>query len=147
MWRAIEIASSMHLLGQYANWSGSRVSGIVELMCAITSLSKHFMITEVRATGQQSLCHEALRVLGDKNDCGHLKTCGDYRLGPGEVENYCEYASQLFCACSQNAPLDMKMVPEGMAAVLSALNQPCYFVCFSTWFVTCFVHNVAATVS
>ena len=40
------------------------------------------------------------------------------------------------------------MVPEeGRAAVLSALNQPCYFVSFFALFVTCFVHNVAATVS
>ena len=39
------------------------------------------------------------------------------------------------------------MVPKNRAAVLSALNQPCYFVCFFALFVTCFVHNVAATVS
>ena len=29
---AIEIASSVDLLGRYANWSGSRVSGIMVLM-------------------------------------------------------------------------------------------------------------------
>ena len=46
----MEIASSMDLAGGYANWSGSRVAGRVELMCAITSLSKQFMITEVSAT-------------------------------------------------------------------------------------------------
>jgi hypothetical protein len=34
-----------------------------------------------------------------------------------------------------------------MAAVLLSLNQPSYFVCFFTLFVTHFVHNVAATVS
>ena len=28
-----------------------------------------------------------------------------------------------------------------------ALNQPCYLVCFFVLFVTCFVHNVAATIS
>ena len=39
------------------------------------------------------------------------------------------------------------MVPEGKVAVLSALNQPCYFVCFFTLFITCCVHYVAATVS
>jgi hypothetical protein len=39
------------------------------------------------------------------------------------------------------------MAPEGKAAVLSALNQPCYFVCFFTLFVSCFVHNVTATFS
>ena len=34
-----------------------------------------------------------------------------------------------------------------MGAILLALNQPCYFVCFFTLFVTHFVHNIAATVS
>ena len=29
---------------------------------------------------------------------------GDYRLGQGEVEHDCEYACQLFRACSANAP-------------------------------------------
>ena len=31
--------------------------------------------------------------------------------------------------------------------MLSALNQLCYFVCFFALFVTCFVHNVATTIS
>jgi hypothetical protein len=31
--------------------------------------------------------------------------------------------------------------------VLWALNQPCYFVSFFALFVTCFIHNVGATVS
>ena len=39
------------------------------------------------------------------------------------------------------------MAPEERAAVLLALNQPRYFVSFFALFVTCFVHNVAATVS
>jgi hypothetical protein len=39
------------------------------------------------------------------------------------------------------------MAPEGMAAVLLALNQPCYLVCFFALFFTCFVHIFAATVS
>ena len=39
------------------------------------------------------------------------------------------------------------MAPEGMAAVLRAPNQQCYFVCFFALFVTHFVHKVAATVS
>ena len=30
-----------------------------------------------------------LRVLWNRNDGGHLKTCGDYRLVKREVENYC----------------------------------------------------------
>jgi hypothetical protein len=41
----------------------------------------------------------------------------------------------------------VRMVPEGMAAVLRAPNQLCYFVCFFALFVTYFLHNVAATVS
>ena len=32
VWSAIEIASSVDLFGCYANWSGSRVSGIMVLM-------------------------------------------------------------------------------------------------------------------
>ena len=39
---AIEIVSSVNLLGHYANWSGFRVSGMMVLMLAITSLSNHF---------------------------------------------------------------------------------------------------------
>ena len=39
VWRAIEIASSVDLLMQYANWTGSRVSGIMVL---ITSHDKPF---------------------------------------------------------------------------------------------------------
>ena len=46
------MALSMDLLGQYANWSGFRVSGMMELVCAITSLSKH------------------LRMLQDGSHCG-----------------------------------------------------------------------------
>ena len=52
VWSAIEIASSVDLLGRCANWSGSRVSGIMVLMGTITSLSKHFMATDVSATGR-----------------------------------------------------------------------------------------------
>jgi hypothetical protein len=39
------------------------------------------------------------------------------------------------------------MAPEGLAALLRALNQLCYFVCFFVLFVTYFVYNVADTVS
>ena len=39
------------------------------------------------------------------------------------------------------------MVPEGMTTALSALNQPCYFVSFFALFITCFVYNVADTIS
>ena len=48
VWRAIEIASSVDLLGRFANWNESRVFGVIVLM---TSLSKHFMATDVSATG------------------------------------------------------------------------------------------------
>ena len=45
------MASSVDLLGRYANCSGARVSGKVEVICSLTSLSKHFMMTEVSAAG------------------------------------------------------------------------------------------------
>ena len=48
----IVFVSSVDLLGRYANWSGSRVSGRMLSMCAMTSLSKHFMATDVSATGR-----------------------------------------------------------------------------------------------
>ena len=35
VWSAIEMASSVELLGRDANWSGSRVSGIMVLMCKV----------------------------------------------------------------------------------------------------------------
>jgi hypothetical protein len=47
---------------------------------------------------------------------------------------------------SYKLPVHFNMTPEGRAAFLSALNQPCYFVCFFALFVTCFLHDVAATV-
>ena len=40
-----------------------------------------------------------------------------------------------------------RMTPERMAAVLRAPNQLCCFDSFFALFVTCFVHNVDATVS
>ena len=42
MWSVIEIASSVDLLGQYANWSGSRIS---EIMLMVACL-KHVGITD-----------------------------------------------------------------------------------------------------
>jgi hypothetical protein len=33
-------------LGWYVNWSGSRVSVMMVLMCVMTSLAKHFIITD-----------------------------------------------------------------------------------------------------
>ena len=45
-------------------------------------------------------------------------------------------------------PSSVLSVVEGQwAAVLQALNQLCYFVCFFALFVTYFVHNVDATIS
>ena len=35
VWSAIEIASSVDLFEQYANWRGSRVSGIMVLMIMV----------------------------------------------------------------------------------------------------------------
>ena len=64
MWSAIEIVSSVDLLGQYANWSGSSVSGIMVLMGATTSLSKHFMAIYVSALGRQSFRQVTLLFLG-----------------------------------------------------------------------------------
>ena len=54
MCSAMAIASSVDLLGRYANCSGSRVSGKVEMeeIWSLTSLSKHFMMTEVKAMGR-----------------------------------------------------------------------------------------------
>ena len=52
MLNAIEIASSVDLLGRYANWSGSRVSGMMVLMRAMNSISEHFIATDVSARGR-----------------------------------------------------------------------------------------------
>jgi hypothetical protein len=77
-WSAIEIASSMALLGQNVNWSGSRVSGMMVLMRAMTSLSKHFMATDVIVIQTVYLC-----ILGHRDFGGLLETCRYYRLGEG----------------------------------------------------------------
>ncbi len=46
------MASSVDLLERYANWRGSKVTGMDELMWLLTSLSKTFMTIDVRATGR-----------------------------------------------------------------------------------------------
>ncbi len=51
-WRAEQIASSVDRLALYANWKGSRVGGRMDLMCDMTSRSKHFMMMGVSATGR-----------------------------------------------------------------------------------------------
>jgi hypothetical protein len=66
----------MDLFGLYANWSGSSVSGIIDVMCAITSLSKHYMITDVFATKWWSLWHEAIEFFGNRKNVRDLKTWG-----------------------------------------------------------------------
>ena len=113
--RAIEIASSMDLLGWYAHWSGSRVSGMMELICSITSLSKHFMITDVSATW-------------NRNDDGLLKTYGDFRLGQGEFENGHEYACQLFCACSENAPRNTSALDRASVELIKDPTHICEII-------------------
>ena len=72
---AIEIVSSMDLLGQYVNWSGTRVFGTMELLCAITSLSKHFMITDECYRAVVNV-ERSLRIVQNMNDGGHLKHVG-----------------------------------------------------------------------
>lgn len=46
------MTSSVERLGWYANYNGSRVSGHEEVMKSLTSLSKHFITSEVKATGR-----------------------------------------------------------------------------------------------
>ena len=41
-----------NLLRRYANWSESKFSGMMVLMCAMTSPLKHFVATDVSATGR-----------------------------------------------------------------------------------------------
>ena len=118
MWSAIEIASSVDMLGQYRNWSGSRVSGMMELMCAMTSLSKHFMVTDMSGTVTvvlQSLWQVASEFLGTGMMRVSLRR-GDYRLVQGEVENDSEDACQLGCARSENVPWNT-VLPRGLASV------------------------------
>ncbi len=54
-WRAVAMASSVERLDlqyTYANWKGSREGGRTDLMCCMTSHSKHFMRIGVSATGR-----------------------------------------------------------------------------------------------
>ncbi len=50
--RAVAMASSVERLDLYANWKGSREGGRTDLMCCMTSRSKHFMRIGVSATGR-----------------------------------------------------------------------------------------------
>ncbi len=51
-WKAAALASSVERLDLYANWKGSREGGRTDLMCCMTSRSKHFMRIGVSATGR-----------------------------------------------------------------------------------------------
>lgn len=48
------MVSSVELLGWYADWNESRVSGNEEVMKSLTSLSKDVITTEFRSPGQWS---------------------------------------------------------------------------------------------
>ncbi len=50
-WRAVAMASSVERLDLYANWKGSKEGGRTDLMCCMTSRSKHFIGIGVSATG------------------------------------------------------------------------------------------------
>ena len=63
------------------------------LMWAMTSLSKHFMATDVSATGWSSFRQVTLVFLGTGTVIV-LKTCWYYRLGQGEDENVSEECLQ-----------------------------------------------------
>ena len=70
VWSVIEIASSMDLFGQYANWSGS---GMMELMCTITSLSKRFTIYRYE-------CYRVVVIVGESENLVYACSCGPCRL-------------------------------------------------------------------
>jgi hypothetical protein len=45
VWSAIEMASYVDLFRRHENFNGTRGSGMMELMCAITSFSKRLKMT------------------------------------------------------------------------------------------------------
>ena len=99
MLSAIEIASSVDLLGRYANWSGSRVS---EIICVDVSHDQPFKALH----GYRRECYGSvvikagyLSVLGHRDYGGLLETCCYYRLSQGQVENVSEDSCQLVSAC------------------------------------------------
>ncbi len=53
-WRAEEMASYVEQFGWYANWNGSSDGGSLEMMWSFTTLSKHFIMMGVSATGRRS---------------------------------------------------------------------------------------------
>ncbi|KAK1801596.1 hypothetical protein P4O66_004558 [Electrophorus voltai] len=52
VWSRGAVASSVERLWQYANCSGSMEAGSEEVVKSLTSFSKHFITTDVRATGR-----------------------------------------------------------------------------------------------
>ena len=54
-WKDEEMASSVERFGWYANWNGSSDGGSLEVIWFFTTLSKHFIMMEVSATGQRSV--------------------------------------------------------------------------------------------
>jgi len=52
VFKAKATASSVDLFGLYANWSGSNAGDRQDVMWSLTNLSKHFITTEVSATGR-----------------------------------------------------------------------------------------------
>ena len=51
-WRAVDMESSVDLSVLEANWWGSRLAGMLSLMCWRTIVPKHFIKVGVRVTGQ-----------------------------------------------------------------------------------------------
>ena len=65
----------------------------------MTSLSKHFMATDVSATDPKSFRQVSLAFLGTGTMVVYLKH--GIRLGQGEVENVSEDTCQLVNGCSE----------------------------------------------
>ncbi len=53
------MASSVERLDLYANWKGSREGGRTDLMCCMTSRSKHFMRIGVSAPSSDTFKSES----------------------------------------------------------------------------------------
>jgi hypothetical protein len=72
----IEFASSVDLLGQYANWSGTRVSGIIVDVChdqPFKALNDH----RCECYRAVVIVAGSLRIIGNTNDGGQHEACGD----------------------------------------------------------------------
>jgi hypothetical protein len=78
----------------YANWSGSRMSGMMELMCS-DQLFK--ALNNYRCECYRVIAAGRHKVLGNRDDGSQLETCGNSRHGQGEVY-------QLVCTCPEDMP-------------------------------------------